>query len=492
MKAFKQTVSLLLLASLLTACGSTGEGPDTTAQPITPDDTTAPVDPAGRDDLPALDFGGEDFVISVEDYGAYTGKDVFVEEQTGDVVDDAIFQKNRAVSERLNVNLVFEPITHMWDDRNNYLTAIRTTVMAGDAAYDVLHGLGYFLPSFTAEGILQDMSGLPYIDLDKKWWNSGFMDAATVDGKYYFVTGDISLTTIRNMFCFFVNFDLYDKLGVKEDLYGLVYDGKWTVDAAGAIAKQYYADLNGNTARDRDDQYGILFYANNQATGFFESCGVDMIDNRGGKFDFVYGNEHNVEVVEKLQKLYWENEGVYYDNAKESETVTDSPFRRGNVLMTGGWLMHADSWRELNFRYGVLPYPKFDEDQENYRTTTLTSFTVFSLPADCKDPERAAAVLEAMASESWRSVTPAYFETALKVKYASDDDTVKMFDLIRDNISYDFGYIFTLAMNGISDKFKSTVNNSGLPGWASTVAGFETSAKASLDTLLTAIRAAEQ
>ena len=95
-----------------------------------------------------------------------------------------------------------------------------------------------------------------------------------------------------------------------------------------------------------------------------------------------------------------------------------------------------------------------------------------------------------MASESWRSVTPAYFETALKVKYAADDETAQMFDLIRENISFDFGYIYTLSMNGISDKFKSAVN-ANKPEWASNVAGFEASAVDSLDKLLTTIRNVE-
>ena len=45
-------------------------------------------------------------------------------------------------------------------------------------------------------------------------------------------------------------------------------------------------------------------------------------------------------------------------------------------------------------------------------------------------------------------------------------------------------------MNGISDKFKSAIN-SNKPEWASNVAGFEATATAALDTLLTAIRSAE-
>jgi len=494
MKNLSKLTALILFAVILSSCSKSVTPDDTTAADVSENtavlETTAvPADPSITDDLPVLDFGGEDFVISVQDYGAYTACDLFVEEAAGDVVSDAIYNKNLAVSERLNVKLIFDPITHNWGDRSNYMDSIRSSIMAGNAAWDMIHGLGYFVPSFTGEGILLDMSELPYIDISKAWWNSAFMEEASVDGKYYFVTGDASLTLIKNMFCIFLNLDLYEKLGINDNLYDIVRSGDWTLDKVAEICSPLYADLNGDTIVDKNDRFGLLFYAGNQATGFFEACNVNIINRSGNDLIFDYGNAHNTDVVERLCRFYHESDGIFFDKntGGEAETVINSPFRNGNILMTGGWLMHADSYRELPFAYGVLPYPKFDESQEEYRTTTLTSYTVFSVPADCKDSDRTAAVLEAMASESWRSVTPAYFETALKVKYAADEETAQMFDLIRENISFDFGYIYTLSLNGISDRFKGAVN-SNQPEWASNVAGLESSAVASLDTLIAAIK----
>lgn len=488
MKNAKKLTALILLAAMLTACGESGAPADTTGDAVVTDTTTAPID-TEVDALPVLDFDGEDFVISVQDYGAYSGRDLFVEGLTGDVVNDAIHAKNLAVSERLNMNLKFDTITHYWDDHNDYLTSIRSSVMANSAAWDMIYGLGYFLPGFVGEGLLCDMSELPYIDLSKKWWNNSFMEAASVDGKYYFVTGDAALSLIKNMFCIFVNLDLYEKLGIKENLYDLVRSGDWTLDKVAEICEPLYADLNGDTKVDKDDQFGLLFYSDNQTTGFFEACDIDIIDCEGNDFTFDFGSAHNVDVVERLCRFFHESEGIFYDRNKggETETVVHTPFRNGNSLMTGGWLMHADSYRDLDFRYSVLPYPKFDENQTQYHTTTLTTYTVFCVPVDCKAPDRTAAVLEAMASESWRSVTPAYFETTLKAKYAADNETAQMFDLIRDNISFDFGYIYTFSMNGISDKFKHAINQNE-PEWVSNVASFEASAVSSLDSLLAAIR----
>ena len=70
------------------------------------------------------------------------------------------------------------------------------------------------------------------------------------------------------------------------------------------------------------------------------------------------------------------------------------------------------------------------------------------------------AVLEALASESYKTVTPAYYETALKYKYMSDPESWKMLDLIYENIYIDPGIIYTSVLDSFHDAFRTmTVNN---------------------------------
>ena len=59
-----------------------------------------------------------------------------------------------------------------------------------------------------------------------------------------------------------------------------------------------------------------------------------------------------------------------------------------------------------------------------------------------------AAILECMASESYRTVSPALFEVALKVKYAGDNDASEMYDIIRGSNVFDIGRIFNDSVNG--------------------------------------------
>ena len=479
----KKITAILLLLALTLSAFSCGSEPGKTDGTTAADGTTAEeTSPSG---LPKLDFGNEKVTILVEDYGGYVGTEFYVDEANGDIVNDAVYDRNRKVEDLLNVKLDWFAITHTWDTRDEFQNKFRSSVLAADGAYDIAAGIGYFMPSFVSEGTLADMSSLPYLNIEQPWWSKDYMDKAAVDGKYYAATGDISLGMIKDMMCIFENLELAETLGV-ESLYDVVRAGDWTLEKMKKLTADIYADLDGDTKVGRGDQFGLLFHNPNHFTGFLESLDVNIVDFSGDEPEFVFGNAHNTDVVEKLVDLISNNEGVYYDPTGNHEIVTDSIFLTGNVLLTGGWLANTDTYRELRFNYGVLPYPKYDESQESYKTTVLNNHSVVAIPVDSKDRERAAAVCEALAYESWNSVTPAYFETALKVKYARDNDSAQMFDIIREGVSFDFGYIYTASLGGINDVFKNSIV--ARKAWASTVASIEGSAMEKLTTLVEAIR----
>ena len=53
------------------------------------------------------------------------------------------------------------------------------------------------------------------------------------------------------------------------------------------------------------------------------------------------------------------------------------------------------------------------------------------------------ALMEALASESYKTVMPAYYEVALKTKYVSDDESAKMLDKVIDNLYLDAGFFYS-------------------------------------------------
>jgi hypothetical protein len=73
---------------------------------------------------------------------------------------------------------------------------------------------------------------------------------------------------------------------------------------------------------------------------------------------------------------------------------------------------------------------------------------MFCTPVTVQNLEKVGAIMEAMSAESRKTVVPAFYEIALKTKYARDEESAEMIDIIREGISYNFAmeYVVPLGM----------------------------------------------
>ena len=91
------------------------------------------------------------------------------------------------------------------------------------------------------------------------------------------------------------------------------------------------------------------------------------------------------------------------------------------------------------------------------------------IPVTVEDKDAAGAVLEALSSESYRTLVPEYCEVSLKTRYSQDDDVSRMFDLVINSIVYDPGEIFSGQLGSPSSDFRSAILDNK-PNWASAIA----------------------
>jgi len=131
----------------------------------------------------------------------------------------------------------------------------------------------------------------------------------------------------------------------------------------------------------------------------------------------------------------------------------------------------------------VLPFPKYNEAQEDYRTTARATYSSFCIPVTAKDPDMSAAVLECFASESYRKVSPAYFENALKIKYTRDDESAMMFDLIKSSVTFSFATSFTTSIGDPQNTWKGQLAASN-ENWMSYMATWIPASQEKLDSAL--------
>lgn len=114
-----------------------------------------------------------------------------------------------------------------------------------------------------------------------------------------------------------------------------------------------------------------------------------------------------------------------------------------------GYFYSADLLREMKSDYGIIPYPKLDESVQDYASLVHDSAMLVSVPITCTKLDAVTAAIEAIAAENWRTVTPAYYEIALKTKYTRDDMSCVIVDMIHESGTTDFAYAYNRQLGGV-------------------------------------------
>ena len=119
--------------------------------------------------------------------------------------------------------------------------------------------------------------------------------------------------------------------------------------------------------------------------------------------------------------------------------------------------------------FGIVPFPKYSEDQKEYGVMVEAGTRTMTVPANIANPDLSGAVLETLHFLSMRDVMPAYYEVTLKQKVSRDSVSSQMLDIIMDSICYDLGMtmfndnikdgIFTTLFKGNLRKYASVVNS---------------------------------
>ena len=446
-KQLSLLLALLMLAPAIVSCAETEDTASPDAAPEVSADAgteeTAPeeteISRANMpDNLPELDFNGETVTIhSRGDDQAYL--EIGVEEMTGEPVNDAVYERNAMVAERLNVE--FEPIrAEGWEAYNNAIASLRASIMSADGAYDIIAGWSARIPSLSLEGLLLDVLPLPYLDLEQPWWNQSAVEELEIANKLYFVTGNIAKTMTSAMFVFAFNQKLATDYEL-ENLYDVVKENRWTIDYVYELSSAAYIDTDGDGTASPADNYGLITSCINDADSFLQGCQVSMISRDENGLPFLDVDEERMTtIVEKVYNLFWNNPGCRTHTAGLTEREI---FVEGRALLVTAAMENvASTFAEMEDDFGVLPYPMLDETQAGYGTRVQDALSLWCVPIDAKNPEMSAAVLEALAAQSYRTVTPAYFDVALKNRYSRDEQTAEMMDLIQNSAIINFEQLY--------------------------------------------------
>jgi len=459
----KKRIFAILLAAMLTApmlFSCAGETADETTADTGAGGENAAVDAeteAGWQ-YPDVDYqGGEYRILNFDQlWNMYIHMDAA--EQTGEPLNDAVYNRNRTVEEALNCKIVEK---NLECDSANTVTMLtdeaKTTIMAGEDEYDIM-----CLPveknlSLITEGYMMDLMAIDGLELQETWWDQFIIDAVTLDGKLYFVSGAANLMAFDSMWALFFNEDIMADHNLEKP-YDLVREGKWTLDALMEYCSAV-ANLNGDDNfkwnKDGNAFYGISLHDSGAPEKFLFSADVHYAEAQGDDIVFTLSGDHTYAIFDKLASFLNQDMGLAL---KGHTTDFDADlggymhaFTAERTMFLSAEIKAAQLMRDMESTYGMVPFPKADEAQDNYRTTIVSTMLYWCIPTTNTHLDMTATVSEVLTHDSYVNVIPTYYDSVVEHKGLRNEDSIEMLEIMRQTkgveIAAVFGWNASLSAN---------------------------------------------
>ena len=398
-----------------------------------------------------LDYGGYEFTVLywlLESWEttARTCRDIYAESQNGEPINDAVYERNMAVEEKFNVKIKLQR-----EDIGTMSTSIRNNIAAGDAAYDAVYPRLVEGASLMSEGLFFDFNELTYVDLSQPWWDQNAVASLSMNNKLYLVATDININDKDATAAIAFNKQIANDYNVP-NLYEAVENGTWTYDFMRTVYTDVAHDVNGDGIMDTNDIYGFLG-KNDVTVALFNGSGGKMIEKDANDMPyFAFNTERNISATQKIVELMIDADNFFnHQTAGIDDLAFTKMFEEGHGLFFWMRLDEVTNMRASDTDFGILPTPKYSEDQEKYWNTVSRHTTgLLSIPITA-EPDRTSVILEALASESKYTLQPAYYEVSLLGKSTRDTESEGMLEIIFEGRIFDLGSIF--AFGGFEDQY---------------------------------------
>ena len=436
-------LAMLLVLPLAVACNNdekppvvTGDNGDAT-DPADSGDATDPADsgdatdpgntPASSNklDTSAMDFGNADFHMVAFDWQAYSHY-FFADEDSSDPMQSAIYTRKSMIEEEIGVKIS----STLYTGYGDMYPAIDQNVGTGDDSIQLalIHCISG-VSNYASNGTMFPLEELPNLQLDAEWWNQEQMDAIRLGKSYFWGVNDFMIPT---PYIVFFNKDMVDELNL-ENPYDLVANNQWTLDKFDEMARAATRDTDTNGTWDDADNYGISYYDGSELISFWSSSDQYVgKKNEDGKLEIVLNTEKAVDILELIAD--WSKDHV--TQISVSGNGLDCLGMDSNQCLF--WLSNvasAEMLRTCEVNYGILPFPKYNAEQEDYMH--LDWGGLMGVLTTIRDPEMVGAVVELLAYYSGETVIPAYYDKVLDGQLAQDPKSSDMLDIIFDTVIYD-------------------------------------------------------
>ena len=472
---------LLFLVIAIFAFSGCGENITSSTNPADSGTNTPKPDENGKSKfrLPAENFDNTTIsVLSYKQEGSfqYQTFEIAPTAINTDPVNDVAYDRAELIKQ--NYGIVLEQF--LVDSKNDVVDTVREMVETGLDSHQIVIAPLHYLAKLIGEGAYYDLSDIEngYIDLSQPYWDQKINKQLSVMGHNFLVNGDAIVSDDEATWAVFFNKTIASDFKVAEafganTIYELVDSGDWTVDVMYEMAKMVVTDDTGDGmiwSKDSKDIWGINAQAYDGYT-FTVAAGYTMTEldhtglpivtiDREGAVN-AYDKIHNIlndKSVVALAEVNGKNSTNRYEEIVEIFANGGALFMPEKIGTVSNQVM-----RSANIRYGLLPMPKLNKEQEKY-TSTVTVWWCSSMAIPISNVDKLNAtcyVMEALAYYGQELLTPEYYSRTLKNKRFEDDESEDMLDLIFRNRTYDVGIVLNLNndMIGFYDTILISGNN---------------------------------
>ncbi len=476
-------LALMMVVMILVSCKDNGEGETTTA----PDVETKPL--TGNDylfDATALKARNEaeNKTMYVLCWNSEHKEFEITEDQiTVDEVNASIYERDNQVKNRLGLTAIsYNEQTASSGNEENFAKYVERVATNGDTEVDVIAAYSRSAGLCSQKGFYLPLNFFPnYINLSNSWYPEALIEEISLKDNIYYVSGDISTNLLFLTYGFIFNKELLEKLGIDyNEYYKMVDEGKWTLDEMYKLCT-YYEDADGSGGKSDLDGYGLRSF-NYHLDAFYTGSNLRLvnINNKAEKVEDLitissdYGSSKSMDLNDALGNFF-ASDNAYNGTSNMCQNFASTRNTIAMVTRIRDIGKHI-TILEDKLPVGILPIPKYDENQEDYKCVAGNPFTlwgIFSGNMDLEREEAAAGFIEYMGYYGMENTTEAVFADTFLGRYADQPDDANVFTTIRRTTSFDIGRIFTKVISpsgAIADQWSNCASKGG--NWSSIYRSF--------------------
>lgn len=362
-------------------------------------------------------------------------------------VDHAVYQRNFWMQERLNMNFQYINMSVGYEEASQ---TVERYLNSG-TPIDLIISKLFPMANMSLEGKFINVANNSQFSFWEDYWYTDLMNDLSLDGgnTAFLMAGDYFMDVIQSANILIYNTqmmnDLWTEEGGDKAYKQSVLDGKWTLDDLITMVKNVAGDSTDSTKLGLAiDQYWapmIPLIISSDLSFIKQTESAITVDMNMDKCTSLFEKMKNLFESDGTTKMVKDGDYVY--NTADHTTAL-SQFDSKNALFIGGVRFGSlGIFTNSPVEWSVVPYPKFDKEQENYITPTHDTTEVGAIPTICTDQETVMTIIELLSKRTHQKVMPEYYDKMLKNRYGKDPVTAQLMDVIHDSMKGSFALAYS-------------------------------------------------